>query len=156
MTGTITKHKRKNGRQSWGYWFHAGWDEAGSDQENQVGFDTRDRRDVRHPPAAIEDFQNRFGSHSQTRDMRTVSEYLPYWLKEHAAVRCSPKTLERYRDFALYIERQLGQVQVVELKTAGLQACVNRLKVSGGATSKAYPDGKPRGAHGATHRIHVV
>ena len=153
MTGTLTKHKRKNGRQSWGFWFHAGWDETGKRiQKTKSGFDTRDEA-RKALDAAIEEFQNRFGSGptAQTRDMRTVSEYLPYWLKENAAVRCSPKTLERYRDFARYIERQLGPIRLVDLKTAALQGCVNRLKVSGGAASKAYPDGKPLAARTVRH-----
>ena len=43
-------------------------------------------------------------------DTRTLAEDFPYWLDNHAAPRCQPKTLEWYRQHAEYLTRPLGRV----------------------------------------------
>ena len=122
MTGTITKYKRKNGRQSWGYWFHAGWDETGKRiQKTKSGFDTRDEA-RKALDAAIEEFQNRFGSGptAQTRDMRAVSEYLTEILRavEGSAVEAALQAAER----AANQEQTRMQAVSLELEQARYQA----------------------------------
>lgn len=149
MRGTITKYRKRDGRVSWGYYF-----KSGDDQFTKSGFATKDDAgDALN--AAIAKYEGRTPTASQWSDIpaprtteakwdrRTVKEYLAYWNAEHAAVRCSPKTLERYGDLSAYAVRQLGAIRVSELKTADIQEAVNRLRVRGGAVTKEHPDGRP-------------
>jgi integrase len=75
-----------------------------------------------------------------------LRDYLTYWLEEHAAGRCAPKTLERYHDLAAYLSRQLGKIRVRDLNAAHIQEAVNPLKARGGRITKEHPQGRPLAA----------
>jgi hypothetical protein len=66
-----------------------------------------------------------------------------HWIDEHAARRCAPKTIERYRELARYAFKDLGTTPLRELTTAQIQQTVHRLRDSGGAVTKECPKGKP-------------
>jgi integrase len=149
VKGTITKYRKKDGRVSWGYYY-----KAGEEQFTKSGFATKDAAvDARDfaireaqglPPvghAARPD-----ASPERKGDTRTLREYLTYWLETHAALRCTPKTMERYSDLSAYLARQLGSIRLCDLKTAQIQDAVNRLKTRGGAITKAHPHGRPLAA----------
>lgn len=145
MTGTITKYKRRGGGTSWGYYY-----KFDGRNHTRQGFATKDEartaldqaiaaaqgRDLSIPvaspmlPAAL-------------KDTRTVSEFLDYWLSQHAALRCAPKTLERYHDLARYLKRAIGTIGIADLKTAHIQEALNRLQLHGGITTKEHPEGRP-------------
>jgi integrase len=72
-----------------------------------------------------------------------LSEYIPYWLREHAARRCAPKTLERYTDMGRYLTRELGGVHLNEMITAAIQEAIHRLSDHGGQRTKEQPLGRP-------------
>ena len=149
MTGTITRYKRKDRSISWGYYF-----KVDDKQFTKSGFETKDKareacqRAIREaqglPPANHEAKPDI--SPAAKGDTRTLSEYLPYWLETHAALRCAPKTMERYGDFSVYLARQLGTVRLCDLKTSQIQDAVNRLKTRGGAVTTGHPQGRPLAA----------
>lgn len=66
---------------------------------------------------------------------RTLAEYLGYWLDNHAELRCQPKTLARYRQFAEHLIR--------DLRPAAIQKAVNWLQLRGVVTANAHPRGRP-------------
>jgi len=74
---------------------------------------------------------------------RSVAEYIRYWLDNHAALRCGPKTLERYRQLAESLVRLLGGVSILDLRPGVIQEAVNSLLLRGGAPTEAHPDGRP-------------
>jgi integrase len=90
-----------------------------------------------------------FGKHQREKvvrsnpETRTVGEYLKYWLDNHAAPRCQPKTLERYRQLADNLTRLLGGVSLLDLRPAIIQDVINVMQVRGGAPTKAHPEGRP-------------
>ncbi len=73
----------------------------------------------------------------------TLCEYIRYWLSEHASRRCAPKTLERYRELAGYLIRQLGDTRLNDLTTAQIQRAIHRLEDCGGRVTKEHPNGRP-------------
>jgi Phage integrase, N-terminal SAM-like domain len=73
----------------------------------------------------------------------SFTDYFRYWTDEHAARRCAPKTLERYKEFGRYLEKHLGDSLINELTTAQIQHAIHRLHDAGGQTTKEFPNGKP-------------
>jgi integrase len=151
MKGTITKYRKKDGRVSWGYYY-----KADSQQFTKSGFDTRsDARDALDAVLGISSTPETNHSPAESApkgDPRTVSKYLDYWLSEHAALRCSPKTLEEYRGLSRYLMEHLGAVRLCDLRTAPIQEMVNRLQLHGGMKTEQFPQGRPLSAQ-RTHAI---
>ncbi len=73
----------------------------------------------------------------------TFAEYIQYWLDEHASRTLAPKTLERYREFAAYLDRHIGKTPLNELTTAQIQRAVHDLQDHGGMVTEAHPNGRP-------------
>jgi hypothetical protein len=94
------------------------------------------------------------GAKAKPRWLRTeptFAEYFKYWTDEHAARRCAPKTLERYKELGRYLVKHLGETRINELTTAQIQHAIHRLKDAGGQTTKECPDGKPLAAKTVRH-----
>jgi integrase len=153
MTGTITKYRKKDGRVSWGY-YHRGDD---GKQFTKSGFDTKDeavkalRTTMRAaeslpPEPPVTHVPPPDTSSEAKGDTRTLSDYLAYWLDEHAASRCELTTMEDYRKLAMYLIRHLGRIRICDLKAAPIQEMVNALQRNGGMKTKAYPEGRPLSA----------
>ena len=130
--GSITKYRKKDGRVSWGYWFRG----KDGGQITKSGFDTRsaavDARDA-HRDSVFEISRSQPSGPATVTgtmepapkgDTRTLSEYLDYWVREHAALRCAPATMELYRKLAGYLKRDLGTVHICDLKAANIQEMV--------------------------------
>jgi integrase len=81
----------------------------------------------------------------------TFADYFKYWTDEHAARRCAPKTLERYKELGRYLVKHLGETRINELTTAQIQHAIHRLKDGGGQITKGFPDGKPLAAKTVRH-----
>jgi integrase len=149
MNGTITKRARKGGKPSWGYYFLAGVDEAGKRvQFTKSGFDTKkEAGDALRQ--AILDFEAK-------RDAAPVVEFPSFaafydrWMKEHAARRCSPKTLEAYGQHGAYAIREFGSVTLDQLTPEVIESALNRLQDSGGRK------GRPLSAKSIGHIAFVV
>lgn len=75
-------------------------------------------------------------------DTRTLAEYLDYWLDNHAALRCQPKTLERYRQLAASLIRLLGHISIRDLRPGAIQEAVNWLQLRGGVPTNNHPQGR--------------
>ena len=81
----------------------------------------------------------------------TFAEYINYWLDEHASRRIAPKTLERYREFAAYLIRHLGETRLNDLTTAQIQRVIHNLQDHGGMVTKEHPAGRPLAAKTVRH-----
>ena len=81
----------------------------------------------------------------------TFAKYFQLWIDEHAARRCSLKTLERYKELGRYLIREVGATPLNELTTAQIQTMVHSLEDHGGAKSKRYPCGRPLSARTVRH-----
>jgi hypothetical protein len=126
MKGSITKYRKKDGRVSWGYYY-----KAEGRQYTKSGFATKFDAS-KALDAALGNYQDENGV-ARKGDTRTLAEYFPYWLDRHAALRCQPKTLERYRQLACYMIRLLGSIPILDLKPGLIQEAVNLLQLQGGA-----------------------
>ncbi|MDP8988619.1 MAG: site-specific integrase [Acidobacteriota bacterium] len=81
----------------------------------------------------------------------TFADYFKYWTDEHAARRCAPKTLERYKELGRYLVKHLGGTRINELTTAQIQHTIHRLKDAGGQITKDFSNGKPLAAKTVRH-----
>lgn len=83
MNGTNTKHLKNDGRISWEYHY-----KAEDLQFSKSGFVTK--FEASNALGAARHQQAKGTAHRD--DTRTLAEYLDYWLDNHAALRCQPKT----------------------------------------------------------------
>jgi integrase len=135
--GRITVQVDLLGRRTWGFVLG---------DQNCAGFESREaaetarraeieRREIK-PAAAPEP---------------TFTDYFRYWTDEHAARRCAPKTLERYKELGRYLVSHLGETRINELTTAQIQHAIHRLKDAGGQITKEFPEGRPLAAKTVRH-----
>jgi hypothetical protein len=113
LNGTITKYRKKDGRISFGY--HCNGEGR---QVSRSGFATKSEG-PKALGAALGGHQHANGV-ARKGDTRTLAEYLDYWLDNHAALRCQPKTLERYRQLANYLRRLLGHISIRDLRPGAI------------------------------------
>jgi integrase len=150
MKGTITKYRKKDGRVSWGYYY-----KAEGRQFTKSGYATKDaagdaleeaiRQEKGLPPAPHIPAPDASPG-GRKGDTRPVRDYLGYWLDMHAALRCSPKTMEEYRGLAKYLVRDLGDIRLCDLRAPRIQEFVNALQLHGGVPTKKFPQGRPLSA----------
>jgi hypothetical protein len=105
-----------------------------------------------------------FGKHQREKavppnpETRTAGKYLTYWLDNHAAPRCQPKTLERYGQLADNLTRLLGGVSLLDLTPAIIQDVINVMHLrwrcpnqgSSGRTATGRQN-SPRNGMGVVH-----
>ena len=129
--GKVTCHRGILGRISWGYIFG---------EEDKIGLDSQAAAEVALQAAV----DRRAAAEAIPAEVDpTFPEYIRYWLTEHAGRRCAPKTLERYKELAEYLIRQLGETRLNDLTTAQIQRAIHRLEDCGGRVTKDHPDGRP-------------
>jgi integrase len=171
MTGTITKRTRAGGKPSWGYYFLAGQDEAGKRiQFTKGGFDTKGEASTALRKA-VSDFETKRDAPPvppppPSSKIPTFAAFFDRWMTEHAARKCAPKTLERYRELGSYAIRQtveiagvsrlMGEVPINEFETMELELLVNALRDHGGQKTKLFPDGRPLSPKSVRHIACVV
>src|SRR4051794_35303487 len=118
MQGTITRRTLKgSSRPSWGYVFDLGRDQGGKRlQATKSGFKSKAEA---HEAlrAAIADRQATAKAASKPAPalIPTFADFFDRWIAEHAARRCSPKTLEAYGQHGAYAKREFGTVPLNEL-----------------------------------------
>ena len=139
MKETITKYRKTDGRISWGYQYR--WEGR---QFTKSGFPTK--FDASKALGAALARHQMHDANRHQWDNRNLAEYIRYWLDNHAALRCGPKTLERYRQLAESLVRLLGGVSILDLRPGVIQEAVNVLLLRGGAPTEAHPDGRPLAA----------
>ena len=112
-------------------------------EEKKQGFDSRDAA-----AAALRKAVERRAAESiaegpvKTEDP-TVAEYFTYWIQEHAARYCAPKTLERYKELGRYFIRHIDETEINELTTEQIQHAIHALEDRGGRVTKDHPNGPP-------------
>ena len=155
MKGCTFKRILPSGKISWGYVIDAGRDRDGHRKQIfKSGFELQRDADAELGRRLNEQREGEL----ITPDTATFAGFLNEWFREHAPRRCTPKTIERYRQLAAYVLPDLGQVRIQELSALVLERVFNRLKDSGGWDRKAS---QPRPLSGKTvHHIagvvHVI
>jgi hypothetical protein len=134
LNGTHTKHPKNDGRIWWEYHYY----KAEGLQFSKPGFVT----EFEASKAGAARHQQANGT-AHWDDTRTLAEYLDYWLDNHAALRCQPKTLERYRQLAESLVRLLGHISIHDLRPGAIQEAVNWLQLRGGVPTDTHPQGRP-------------
>jgi Phage integrase, N-terminal SAM-like domain len=100
---------------------------------------------IRHRAAAEKAAAEATIKAANTKD-RTNPKYVDfvkYWLEKRASWKTSPRTYERYTDFARYLNRYIGETRISGLTTAQIQHMIHRLEDGGGMLTKDHPNGRP-------------
>ena len=129
--GKLTKHRGILGTVTWGYVLGDETKKGFADQSAAtaaLAAEVARRAAVELAPPEVDP---------------TFGEYIRHWINEHACRRLAPKTLERYKDFAEYLIRHLGEIRLNSLTTAVIQRAIHRLSDSGGLVTKDHPNGRP-------------
>jgi len=137
--GSLSRHRGALGTMTWGY---------SLGEETKNGF--ADQGAARTALAAA--MERRAAAERVPAEVDpTFAEYIKYWLDEHASRRIAPKTLERYREFAAYLIRHLGETRLNDLTTAQIQRVIHNLQDHGGMVTKEHPAGRPLAAKTVRH-----
>jgi Phage integrase, N-terminal SAM-like domain len=62
----------------------------------------------------------------------TLGQFIDEWLREYADKKCSPKTIERYRQLVDYVRPHLGEVKLQEISALMLHRVFNKLNEARG------------------------
>src|SRR5689334_7221858 len=129
MNGTITKRRKRNGEPAWGFSFFAGRDETGKRiQVTKSGFGTkREASD-----ALRRSIQDHKAGGAAPKDSRTFAQFFEEWLTDVAGRRCTPKTLERYRELGAYAIRNFGAIELQKLTPMLIEKSINEVLDRGG------------------------
>jgi integrase len=139
MNGCVFKRKLPSGRIVWGFSIDAGRDENGKRKQIfKSGFKLeRDaERELRNK------LREKDAGELVKPDPQTYADFVDEWFREYGPRRCSPKTLQRYKELSAYVTRLLLDVELQNLSAVMLERVFNRLKDSGGfnpKTKKARP-----------------
>jgi hypothetical protein len=82
--------------------------------------------------------------------------FLDRWLDDYASHRCTPKTLERYRQLGQHAKTYLGDTQLQSIAPLAIESMLNTLLDSGGRKDKGHPDGRPLSARTARHVAFLI
>jgi integrase len=133
MTGTVYKRVLPSGAVTWAYSIYLGKDEQGRQiRKFKGGFATkREAEDERN--IALNDLRSGL---SLKPAPTTLRQFLDEWLDQHASRKCSPKTVERYRQLLDYLQPDLTSVRLSKVTTLELEREYNRLRDGGGHDRK--------------------
>src|SRR5512141_1968998 len=107
MNGTVFKRKLPSGRVTWGYSIDIGKDENGKRVRPQkIGFN----RKVDAETALRHKLNEKDAGEVVKPDPSTFMGFMAEWFREHAEQKCTPKTVERYRQLAAYAYPHIGAV----------------------------------------------
>ena len=125
------------GTKTWAYVFR---------DQRRAGFSNRDAAEAalsteieKQGAAAVQ----REKDEQETQQGPAFEKFIVWWLDEHAARSCSPKTIERYRELSGYIIRELQQTPLNQITTSQIQKAIHHLEDHGGRHSEAHPAGRP-------------
>jgi hypothetical protein len=149
VKGTVSKRLNCAGRARWAYVFDLGKDQNGKRRQmTKSGFLTqREAQDALSVAMA----KARNAPPSETPESPAFEAFFTNWVDEHAARRCAPKTIERYRELGRYALKHIGAVPIKDLTTMQIQQTIHRLEDAGGAITKEHPQGKPLSAKTVRH-----
>jgi integrase len=120
---------------------------------SQSGFTTREAAEIALQAAIDKRAADQVRRQDETRTdcELTFAKYFQLWIDEHAARRCAPKTLERYKELGLYLIREIGATPLNKLMTSQIQKSVHNLEDHGGSKTKEHPTGRPLSAKTVRH-----
>jgi integrase len=149
VKGTVSKRLNRAGRARWAYVFDLGKGQNGKRQQiTKSGFLTqREAQDALS--VAMAEAHNT--PPSETPESPAFEAFFANWVDEHAARRCAPKTIERYRELGAYAAKHLGATPLRDLTTVQIQQTIHRLEDSGGVITKEHPQGKSLSAKTVRH-----
>lgn len=131
MIARIYKRTATAGRVTWSYTIEAGSDADGKRQRPSAhGFRTKSE--------ANDAAQKRIDEIKEARRKAsdappaTLRELLDRWFEQSAAKRCTPKTIERYRDLVSYVAPKVLDTALGDLIPMILETEMHRLHESGG------------------------
>jgi integrase len=142
----VFKRKYRSGKTVWRYMFNA----PGSTREERrwiekVGFATKQEAKDAEAKRYLEEQQKyelaRAGSPVAAAPPGTLATLLDEFIRQHAEKKLAPKTVERYREQAAYLDPSLLAMPLAEIKPLHLSREWSRLLESGGHTRR---DKKPR------------
>lgn len=126
MTGTITKHKKRDGRISWGYVFDLEKD-VKRRQVTKKGFQTKaEASDALRKAITSRDHIAR------ELDPRTFSEFFDAWIREHCERHLERTTVEGYVRKGRYAKLHFGSRPITKLTALEIQHALNTLSDEGG------------------------
>jgi integrase len=128
VTGTITKHKQRDGRISWGYVFDLAKDRDG--QRRQVT-----KKGFRTKGEAADELRRAIANRDQiarTLDPRTFGEFFDTWIHEHCERNLEVTTVEGYIKKGAYAKQHFGSVALVKLTPLEIESALNTLRDQGG------------------------
>jgi len=133
MTGCTFKRKLASGKISWGYSIDVGRDADGKRQQRyRRGF--AKKADAAN---ALRDELNKLDKgESVPPDPQTFAAWAERWFDEFAPRRCTPKTLERYKQLLAYALPHLGAVKLQDLSALMIEPILFKLLESGGRNRK--------------------
>jgi integrase len=134
MNGTVFKRQLAGGRITWGYSLGIGKDATG---KRIRLFESGFKRMKEAEDALRAKVNEREAAPIVKPDPSAFSQWVERWFAEYAPRRCSPKTLERYRELAAYALPHLGHVPLADLSALMIEPVLFRLKESGGRDRKA-------------------
>jgi integrase len=136
INGKISRENDARGQLVWAFSFG---------DEHESGFETKAKAELALQKAlARSDAEKAKRAEDAAKSAGPLfAQYFDHWLKEHASRRCAPKTLERYGEIGAYLTRELGDVRLNEMTTAGIQAAIHRLQDHGGRRTETEPHGRP-------------
>lgn len=138
MKGTVYKRVLPSKKITWCYQIDAGKDKNGKRVRiAKTGF--RREQDAERELRRV--LQERDAGELVKPDPRTFEGFMTEWFKEHAEQKCTPKTVERYKELAAYTYPHIGHVALQDISTLMMQRILNTVKQSGGKNRKT---GKPR------------
>lgn len=133
MTGCIFKRKLPSGSITWGFSVDAGKDATG--RRKQI-FKSGFTKKAEAQAALRQKLNQKDDGELVKPDPTTFSGFLAEWFTEHAERKCTPKTVERYRQLAAYVLPHLGTTKLQDLTALTLERVLNHVKDSGGWNRK--------------------
>jgi integrase len=133
MKGTTYKRKLPSGAITWAYQVDIGYDENGKRiRIAKTGF----RREQDAQAELIRLLQEKNSGTMVKPSPETFEQFMSEWFDQHARHKCTPKTVERYRQLAAYVFPHIGAVRLQDVSTLMLQRLFNKMKESGGRDRK--------------------
>lgn len=145
MTGTVY-NRGTSSRPNWAFSLYFGRDEAGKQiRVYKSGFRMKREAEAARDEAKDEHLAAMAKKNAAPADAPpapvTLAEFMPQWFQEYAALKCKPKTLERFRELAEYFMPTLGPFALTDLDPMRIEIEMNRLHAAGGRVKKT---GEPR------------
>lgn len=144
MTGSITKHKQKNGRISWGYYFRPCKDADGKwIQVKKQGFASKGGADDALRDA-INAYKEKPPAIAEPKvEPKTFGDYFNEWIEQHCRRDCEATTVEGYEKKGAYVKRYFWNAPITDITPLQIQTTLNELRDRGGKKTSEHPQGRP-------------